>query len=190
MSMMDLVATSQPLYEQEILSPSDLLAHPAVEPYDSEPGSDHEWDDEIVPSSQPFEDGEDLQLPLGPMGTTNLPLFCLSKAASPPNSSMDPSAPHPRRAHLVFRASPVKPKVAPTVVQGTGVRSRKLVRRVTMDAEIERRRKRACRKARHIVKKLRALATATMKLKRQHRDLCKFVGDTYAVKIKQRITSL
>ncbi|KAJ7110336.1 hypothetical protein C8R43DRAFT_1018848 [Mycena crocata] len=196
---MDIVATSQPLYDEELTWPSELW----LSSKQCESTVDHDWQDdelELVGTSQPFEDGEeDLKFFGSPMtpGPSPPALHPHSKLAAAQPSTSSPLYPasmpstldsgvaiHPRRAHLVFRASPVKPRPTLTASQGPRSQSHKLVRRVTMAAEIERRckraeverrRRRACQKARRIAKQIRALARATVKLQRQHRELCKFV---------------
>ncbi|KAJ6619321.1 hypothetical protein B0H10DRAFT_1946805 [Mycena sp. CBHHK59/15] len=79
---------------------------------------------------------------------------------------------HTRCACLVRWASPVrsaqKPSPTSSCPWGTVSRPLNLVRRVTMAAEMERRRKRARNETRRIVKKILALA---VRLQRKHRDL-------------------
>ncbi|KAJ7444187.1 hypothetical protein FB451DRAFT_1294634 [Mycena latifolia] len=119
---------------------------------------------DVVGSSQPFEDGEyDLHYHAG-----------LKIPSSPPHSPGS-SKILAHRTRLVRRASPVKPRPTAAGTSGTISRPRNLVRRVTMAAEIARRRMRARTEAHRILKKLRALATATARLRRKHKALCAFV---------------
>ncbi|KAJ7441588.1 hypothetical protein FB451DRAFT_1298684, partial [Mycena latifolia] len=119
---------------------------------------------DVVGSSRSFEDGEyDLHYHAGQKIPSSPPHF--------PSSSGILA----HRARLVRRASPVKPRPTAAGTSDTIPRPRNLVRRVTMAAELARRRMRARTEAHRILKKLRALATATARLRRKHKVLCAFV---------------
>ncbi|KAJ7723148.1 hypothetical protein B0H16DRAFT_1699069 [Mycena metata] len=171
---MDFVATSEPHLDVfsgswdpagtgffDANTPTSSVAHDnAASPSDLE--------DDIVASSQPFEDGEeDLVLPVQKPLLTHTPLPMASFTAVDPASS-----PRSRRARLVRRASPVKPRAIPHAdLHCMLPHPRKLVRRVTFTAELERRRRRARIEARRILKKLQTLMATVRHLKRKHREL-------------------
>ncbi|KAJ7752966.1 hypothetical protein B0H16DRAFT_1723428 [Mycena metata] len=150
-------------------------------------------DFDFVASSQPFEDGIDDWC--SPSATSTLT----------PQSSTDPRAVSDtaravcgeisnemgrretdedvhtstsyrrRRAHLIRRVPSSElcsPATPPLVIP----RNFKLVRRVTMAADLERRRQRARDEAERIVKKIRTLASTTARLQRKHRKLREFVA--------------
>ncbi|KAJ7160366.1 hypothetical protein C8R46DRAFT_1354061 [Mycena filopes] len=129
--------------------------------------SSADWD-EYVASSQPFEDGEEDLLPMGPSPTPPVPLRALEAPGTPSNTNAA-SSPLAHRGRLVRRASPVKPRAphASTVPSSRPVR---LIRRVTFAADLDRRRKRARIEARQIFKKIQALAPTLRRLQRRHRE--------------------
>ncbi|KAJ7037003.1 hypothetical protein C8F04DRAFT_1181018 [Mycena alexandri] len=142
--------------------------------------------DDIVSSSQPFEDGEEDLLPIQKPLLTYTPLPMASTTGVDPASS-----PRARRARLVRRASPVKPRaVAPADLHCMLPHPRKLVRRVTFTAELERRRRRARIEARHIFKKLQALTTTVHHLKRKHRELRMLGAGTSAHNSENSVSTL
>ncbi|KAJ7160306.1 hypothetical protein C8R46DRAFT_1354025 [Mycena filopes] len=166
---MDFVATSQP--DQDIGDVWDTGIHHTLL---ASPDSDSNWDDssydlaDVVASSQPDEDGEEL-LPrqassFAGRRITGAPSasFAETTACSPPRRS---------RPHLVRRASPVKLPTVTAAETKPVSRPSKLVRRVTFAAELERRRKCARIEARRIFKKMQALSTTVCRLKRKHREL-------------------
>ncbi|KAJ7738626.1 hypothetical protein B0H16DRAFT_1694779 [Mycena metata] len=172
---MDFVATSEP--HQDVFSsswdstgsgffdtntPTSSVAHDNT-------ASTTDLADDIVASSQPFEDGEE-DLVLLPVPKPLLPFTPLPMASF---TGVDPvSSPRSRRARLVRRASPIKPRaIPPTDLHCMLPHPRKLVRRVTFTAELERRRRRARIEARRILKKLQALTATLRHLKRKHREL-------------------
>jgi len=118
---------------------------------------------DFVGTSQPLEDGEDFGMYSGLM----TPVRQMS-----PSVRCEPSA-ETRCARLVRRASPVKPR--PVGASTPIRRSFNLVRRVTMAPDIQRKRQRAHEEAHHILKKLRALAKTTVRLRRKRRSLLAFV---------------
>ncbi|KAJ7716993.1 hypothetical protein B0H16DRAFT_1612268 [Mycena metata] len=132
------------------------------------------WEDQLddaVCSSQPFEDGEEDLTPF--LSLQTLPTENIT-----------------RRAGLIRRVPPGTSSSSPACVPGPISRSRprNLVRRVTMAAEMERRRSRAREEAQRISHKIRALAKKsarlmkkTVRLRRKHRNLCAFAaGDVDA----------
>ncbi|KAJ7489049.1 hypothetical protein FB451DRAFT_1223619 [Mycena latifolia] len=168
------VATSQPLQDGE-----DLLGYIDLSEGNSLSLGNGALDDDFdcVPSSQPFED-EDwqtygvLKVPI----TTTPTRQSISEAVAQADEAH--SAIGARRARLVRRASPVKPRLLFAATQGTIPRSFNLVRHVTVAPAIEWQRKRARDKAHRIIKKLQAHARATAWLRRQHRELCAFIRET------------
>ncbi|KAJ7508693.1 hypothetical protein B0H11DRAFT_2217961 [Mycena galericulata] len=186
---MEFCATSQlsqdgedSLFGFETPSNASLFGH---ENFGSGPGMAAIAEIEIVGSSQPFADGEeDLHLPTnlnaGPFPMKKLDTSAAQSTAADLDLDSDADGDEIRerraqRARLVRRAPPIVGPVLPTP---TRPRTRPLVRRVTMAAEIQRRRERARLETRRILKKLRALARATTRLRRKHRQLCEFVADT------------
>ncbi|KAJ7448238.1 hypothetical protein B0H11DRAFT_1929176 [Mycena galericulata] len=157
----DLVGTSQPFQDGE----EDLRL----------PSSSHSEsvdDSDIVCSSQPFDDEMDLlKMPFETL--------CASTSHAATTTS--------RRARLIRRAPPAPPG-EPCLTPY--VRSGNLVRRCSTGPskaflqarEMERKRQEARDKARNVMKKIRALATATAQLRRKHRRLCTFLSETSANK--------
>ncbi|KAJ7755301.1 hypothetical protein DFH07DRAFT_773416 [Mycena maculata] len=132
----------------------------------SQSGSESGMDLDAVGSSQPFQDGEE---DLGPLDHKKRNI---SPQGSP--SSLAPSdanSSYSRQARLVRRAPPVKPGSLPLLpsMQGPTRPRSQLVRHCTSGPspstlralEIEWKREQAREKAWHIVKKIKALATAT-----------------------------
>ncbi|KAJ7429563.1 hypothetical protein B0H11DRAFT_1944598 [Mycena galericulata] len=130
----------------------------------------HAQDIDIVGSSQPFEDGEE---------DLRLPMVCTTPKLSPPPTPsplgpFDPNSSQSHRARLVRRCPPVKPEPAAVTLPlpRPARRNSELVRRVSNGPspskiralQIERKREEAREEARCIVKKIRALATATARL--------------------------
>ncbi|KAJ7106619.1 hypothetical protein C8R44DRAFT_987270 [Mycena epipterygia] len=159
----DFVGTSQP-FEDEV----DLL--PSVPP----PA-------DVVTTCQPFKDTEeDLQA-----STTPPPPTLVSSTPSHQSLYFDSDSNTPaRRSRLIRRASPVKASPTPFLARHPIPRPLNLVRRVTAPnkwairaAEMRRKRQCAREKAHHIIKRIRALARLTARLKRKHRELCAFVLD-------------
>ncbi|KAJ6477256.1 hypothetical protein DFH09DRAFT_1342226 [Mycena vulgaris] len=179
---MDCIASSQPWQDgEEDLSGSDM--------YFSVENSQLLSDFDVVGTSQPWKDGEDdlpsygLKVPIGRCESPPSPISAsLARSrglgiaepltlADTDTTALDTP---PRRRHLIRRAPPCSPP-RPPVMRPRG----QLVRRVTMGPDIERRRKRACKKARSIVKKIRVLSKATERLRRKHRRLCAFVREPF-----------
>ncbi|KAJ7870404.1 hypothetical protein B0H13DRAFT_2669852, partial [Mycena leptocephala] len=168
---MDFVASSQPLQDGEDFSdacwiPSDLG------PVESDLA-------DVVASSQPFEDGEDLFQDVGlqtPSPTTGSSWVTLTGPVTPERSDVNTLTRHTR---LVRRVSPGKFSSIPRHTSCALPRSRNLVRRVTMAAYMERRRKHARDEARRVLEKIRRLTKTTMHLRRKHRDLCAFAARPY-----------
>ncbi|KAJ7075761.1 hypothetical protein C8R43DRAFT_1143755 [Mycena crocata] len=158
------VATSQPFQDgDEVLS--QLRLWPRGTPSSSEASrillADFDSESEFfVGTSQACEDSDD---DCGPM----------TPVATPPEVLA-------RRARLIRRASPVKPRSIPPCPRP---RPTNLVRRVTADAEMERKRQHVRAKTTRVLKKLCALATKTFRLQRKHRELCKFLVETRKNKV-------
>ncbi|KAJ6605530.1 hypothetical protein DFH09DRAFT_1300265 [Mycena vulgaris] len=180
---MDCIASSQPWQDGEgDISGLDMYFSGKTSPLLS--------DFDVVGTSQPWEDGEDdlpsyygLKVPTGRCESPTPPIPA-SRARSRGLGIVEPLTladtdttaldTPPRRRHLIRRAPPCSPP-RPPVMRPRG----HLVRRVTMGPDIERRRKRACKKARSIVKKIRVLSKATERLRRKHRALCAFVREPF-----------
>ncbi|KAJ7468807.1 hypothetical protein FB451DRAFT_1257362 [Mycena latifolia] len=179
---MDSVATSQSLQQDgDEVSRHIYLSDETSLRLENGP---QEEDFDCVPSSQPFED-EDWQTYHGPLKVpitisppTTPTRQSISEAVTQADATPSGSAMRARRARLIRRASPVKPMPLHAATQGKISRPFNLVRRVTLAPEIARRRKRARDKAHLIIKKLQALARATARLRRQHRELCAFIRET------------
>ncbi|KAJ6588034.1 hypothetical protein B0H19DRAFT_1366767 [Mycena capillaripes] len=164
---MDFVATSQPLQDGEEDLSYSCWPYLGLKSGNGDHSEAENDSYDVISSSQPLEDGEELSL------HTDLktPLPYLFPQPETPS--------HPRqleirahRARLIRRASPVKLTSTWTSVQPSVPRSRNLVRRVTMAAEMERKKRRAHDEARRILKKIRKLTETTMRLRRKHRHLC------------------
>ncbi|KAF7370019.1 hypothetical protein MSAN_00631900 [Mycena sanguinolenta] len=158
---------------------------------------DDDWDQLLsVPSSQPFEDGEDIYMTSTPC-TLNPPRILTN--IEPSNSlkgslfagwagdesgRMEMSAEmRARRARLVRRAPPVKPDSKPILASNTPRRFN-LVRRVTKGPsqkflkalELEKKQDNARHAARRISRKIQVLTKATARLHREHRRLRAFMA--------------
>ncbi|KAJ6489417.1 hypothetical protein DFH09DRAFT_1105394 [Mycena vulgaris] len=195
---MEFVATSQPSQDGDLCT-LELSTFQPVEDAgvgQIEDGTVDESDS--VGSSQPFEDGEEDLLFFTRGVMIPAPTACWSFLTTPELSDAEPSetdtdfddairARQSRRARLIRRAPPVSPVKPSPIPAGPWLRSLNLVRRVTMPAEIERRRQRARIETRRIAKKIRALARATARLQRKHRRLCNFVRDSRPVENKENI---
>ncbi|KAJ6629823.1 hypothetical protein B0H10DRAFT_1985487 [Mycena sp. CBHHK59/15] len=157
-------------------------------------GGDIEWDmgDQLdfVPSSQPSQDGEEpfLMRPPHRMPLPRTPHFSIrphSNSTAAYSLASEGAVCHAdgdASAEISLRrASPVKPSPASPKEITPGCFN--LVYRVTKGpserfvraAELERKRQQAHKKAQHIMKKIRALARATVRLRRKHRSLRAFV---------------
>ncbi|KAF7351882.1 hypothetical protein MVEN_01149800 [Mycena venus] len=162
-------------------------------------------DIDFVPSSQPFEDGEEDSFWLGQYaGTTDsaegsvvdfVPSSQPLEDGEMCQGLMTPAkemylgfyceqSTETRRPRLVRRASPVKPRPAgaspaTNMISATPIpRSSKLVRHVTIAPNLERHRRRTCEEAGRIVKKIGLLTKTTARLRRKHRQLLQFITST------------
>ncbi|KAF7363211.1 hypothetical protein MVEN_00673900 [Mycena venus] len=148
---------------------------------------------DFVPSSQPSQDGEEPFLMTPPHRLPHFGISHRSNATGVNSSASEGAAGHAdgatgdvstesslRRARLIRRASPVKPSPA---TKDITPRCFNLVRRVTKGpserlvraAELEQKRQQARKKAQRVMKKIHALARATVRLRRKHRSLRAFV---------------
>ncbi|KAF7367195.1 hypothetical protein MSAN_00979500 [Mycena sanguinolenta] len=156
------------------------------------PDRDVDWDmsDELdfVPSSQPYEDGEEpflLQTPppslaisprFGAMADYSVLEIAAGYATGDSGDASAEAKLH--RSRLVRRAPPVEPRSA-SGIEKNPPRHLNLVRRVTKEPsekflralELERKRQRARQDARRITKKIQALTRVTARLQREHQRL-------------------
>ncbi|KAJ7509474.1 hypothetical protein B0H11DRAFT_2216393 [Mycena galericulata] len=144
----------------------------------------HAQDIDIVGSSQPFEDGEeDLRLPMHENLTQTVSVIPTtnSEPLGPFRSEFKSKSSRSTRQALSTR----EPAAVTLPLPRPARRNSELVRRVSNGPspskiralQIERKREEAREEARRIVKKIRALATATARLSRKHRRLCTFIAN-------------
>ncbi|KAJ7453529.1 hypothetical protein FB451DRAFT_1565636 [Mycena latifolia] len=156
----DFVATSQPFEDgEEDLSWNWGCLSPAARV-------------DFVGTSQPLEDGEDFGLMTNNSEQHVLP--AVSESTNTPLASSQARATHLAQKPRPEGASPTAVTISATSI----ARPSRLVRRVTMAAEMERRRRRAREAAQRIMKKIRSLAKTTASLRRRHRKLREFVANS------------